>query len=464
MRAKGMTYDTGFLATGRISRQSFDPDVVRRELAIIRDDLHCTAVQITGGDPDRLELAATYAAELGLEVWFSPYPLERTADEIMSLFTDCAERAERLRAAGAEVVFVTGVELSIMNRGFLPGNTLDERLGRLLTPPEGRQERIAAVNALLGDFLGRAVPAVRERFHGRVTYCAIPFERVDWTLYDIMAVELIRSAEVADQYREGVRTLVAQGLPVAITGFGTAAYRGAGDRGARAMEIVEYDQGTGEPVRLNDHHVRPDGDPRDDLDLASPGIVKILEGRRGTTYPDLAWEPKAAFTTVARYYGRPGHPPRAAHSRATPIRRGGGGGHDDRRVLGPRGGCGPGRVYRDTGPIAAVVVDCADPRAMARFWGEAMDWTPHEVTDEHALLRSAKGVGPYLEFLRTPHLKELRHRMHLDVVPCPGDGQAAEVARLRTLGATPADVGQGDVPWKVLADPEGNVFCVLGPA
>ena len=122
----------------------------------------------------------------------------------------------------------------------------------------------------------------------------------------------------------------------------------------------------------------------------------------------------------------------------------------------------PREIYRDTGPIAAVVVDCADPRAMARFWGEAMDWTLHEVTDDHAVLRSAEGVGPYLEFLRTPHLKDRWNRVHLDLLPYPVDDQAAEVARLEALGATPADVGQGDVPWEVLADPEGNEFCVLG--
>ncbi len=121
----------------------------------------------------------------------------------------------------------------------------------------------------------------------------------------------------------------------------------------------------------------------------------------------------------------------------------------------------PSDIYRDTGPIAAVVVDCADPRAMAGFWGEALGWTPHEVTDDHARLRSATGAGPYLEFLRTPHLPGARHRTHLDVVPCRGDDRAAEVARLRTLGATYADVGQGDVSWIVLADPEGNEFCVL---
>jgi len=124
----------------------------------------------------------------------------------------------------------------------------------------------------------------------------------------------------------------------------------------------------------------------------------------------------------------------------------------------------PRENFSDTGPIAAVVVDCADPRAMARFWGEALDWTLHEVADDHALLRSTRGVGPYLEFLRRPHVKDVWHRIHLDLLPDPVEGQATEVARLWDLGATDADVGQGDVPWKVLADPEGNEFCVLGRA
>jgi Glyoxalase-like domain len=123
----------------------------------------------------------------------------------------------------------------------------------------------------------------------------------------------------------------------------------------------------------------------------------------------------------------------------------------------------PRTIYRDTGPMAAVVADCADPRAMARFWGEAMDWTLHEVTDDHAVLRSATGVGPYLEFLRTPDAKTVKNRVHLDLRPYPGDDQAAEVARLRVLGATDIDLGQGDVPWTCLVDPEGNEFDVLTP-
>ncbi|MEU5785723.1 VOC family protein [Micromonospora lupini] len=121
-------------------------------------------------------------------------------------------------------------------------------------------------------------------------------------------------------------------------------------------------------------------------------------------------------------------------------------------------------LYEDTGPIASVVVDCADPRLMARFWGEATDWTVHKVTDDSAVLRSAQGVGPYLQFLRTPDVKTVWNRVHLDVRPYPGDDLEAEAARLRALGASDADLGGGTVPWTVLVDPEGNEFCLLTPA
>ncbi|MEU7619375.1 hypothetical protein AB0B27_25230 [Micromonospora rifamycinica] len=342
MRARGMTYDTGFVLRGRTSRERFDPAVVRRELAIIRDDLHCNAVQIIGGDPDRLELAAGAAAALGLEVWFSPYPLELDPERILALFRDCAERAERLRRQGAAVVFVAGVELSVMNRGFLPGDSPEERVELLMASrPEQRAAAVRDLGARINGFLRDAVTTVRERFRGRLTYASIQFEQVDWTPFDIVTYELIRSAEVADRFRDAVRTLARDPKPLAITGFGTAAYRGAGDRGGRVLEVVEYDPETGLPVRLNGAYERdeagqaaylselleifetegvdsafvflfalpgfphrPDGDPRDDLDRASMGIVRILEGHRGRTYPDMEWEPKAAFAAVARRYRR----------------------------------------------------------------------------------------------------------------------------------------------------------------
>ncbi|MDT0268577.1 hypothetical protein RM844_20020 [Streptomyces sp. DSM 44915] len=334
-----MTYDTGFVTHGQTSREDFDPAVVRRELAIIRDDLHCNAVQIIGGDPDRLELAATAAAELGLEVWFSPYPLELDQRQILTLFRDCAERAERLRQRGGTVVFVAGVELSVMNLGFLPGESPEERVAELMSQPERLAETMRELGVRINTFLRDAVATIRERFHGQLTYASIQFEQVDWTPFDFVTYELIRSAEVADRFRDAVRTLAQGPKPLAITGFGTAAYRGAGDRGGRVLDVVEHDPQTKAPVRLNGIYERdeagqaaylselleifetegvdsafvflfalpgyphrPDGDPRDDLDRAGLGIVRLLEGRRGQTYPDMEWEPKAAFSAVAQRY------------------------------------------------------------------------------------------------------------------------------------------------------------------
>ncbi len=118
--------------------------------------------------------------------------------------------------------------------------------------------------------------------------------------------------------------------------------------------------------------------------------------------------------------------------------------------------------YLDTGPVAAVVVHCADPRALAAFWSAATGWRVHQVTDVTARLRAPEGVGPYLELVRADDADAVRTRVHLDLLPDPVEEQAAEVARLETLGARRADVGQGDVPWVVLTDPEGDPFCVLG--
>ncbi|SFE90544.1 hypothetical protein SAMN05421541_104359 [Actinoplanes philippinensis] len=121
----------------------------------------------------------------------------------------------------------------------------------------------------------------------------------------------------------------------------------------------------------------------------------------------------------------------------------------------------PRETYRGTGPIAALVVDCADPAVVARFWGAALGWPVHETSGDVVRLRSPAGDGPYLEFLRVSGPRAWWNRLHVDLLPYPREDQMAEVARLRDLGATPADVGQGDVPWVVLADPEGNEFCVL---
>jgi catechol 2,3-dioxygenase-like lactoylglutathione lyase family enzyme len=123
----------------------------------------------------------------------------------------------------------------------------------------------------------------------------------------------------------------------------------------------------------------------------------------------------------------------------------------------------PRDVYADTGPVAAVVTGCADPAALAGFWELATGFARVSSQDGFESLRSPSGTGPFLELLRVPGAKTLKNRLHPDVRPQAGEDQARAVAAVRAAGASPADVGQGDVNWTVLADPEGNELCVLTP-
>ncbi len=123
----------------------------------------------------------------------------------------------------------------------------------------------------------------------------------------------------------------------------------------------------------------------------------------------------------------------------------------------------PRERHRGRGPLAAIVVDAADPSALSRFWEAASGWTAAARNDRFASLHNPAGTLPDLEFVRVGDRKVVKNRVHLDVAPFADDDLEAEVARLEALGAQPADVGQVDVPWIVLRDPEGNELCVLTP-
>ena len=113
--------------------------------------------------------------------------------------------------------------------------------------------------------------------------------------------------------------------------------------------------------------------------------------------------------------------------------------------------------------LREIVIDCNDPRLVADFWGQVLGWDVQE-SGHGELWMSATGA-PFpdllLVFGEVPERKTIKDRIHLDVSPV-GCDRDQEVARLIALGATRVDIGQGEQPWVVLADPEGNEFCVLG--
>jgi hypothetical protein len=106
-----------------------------------------------------------------------------------------------------------------------------------------------------------------------------------------------------------------------------------------------------------------------------------------------------------------------------------------------------------------VVVDCADPLRLGRWWADALGWTYWSEAIDEVEIRPTEDRLPGLIFGVVPEAKTIKNRLHLDFRP---DNQNAEVERFLALGATRADVGQRSQSWVVLADPEGNEFCILG--
>jgi len=332
MRGKGINYDTGFCPGGVNSREHFDPDVVRGEMRIIARELHCTAVRISGGEPARLSVAGELAAAEGLEVWFAPFPCELATDQLAPLFADCADRAEHLRRSGANVVLVTGCELTLFGAGFLPGDTFFERIERLKSRGPRLYAAFARLPGKLNAFLAATAEAARSRFAGPLTYASGMWEPVDWGPFDIAATDAYRDAGNAGTFRSKLRKQLRHGKPLAVTEFGCCGYAGAAARGGMGWAII--DDST-DPPRLDGDYVRDeseqvryleelnaifaeegvdlafwftfagyslvhDADPRRDLDMASYGVVQMLPGGPGTGYDGLGWEPKLSFGALAR--------------------------------------------------------------------------------------------------------------------------------------------------------------------
>jgi catechol-2,3-dioxygenase len=105
-----------------------------------------------------------------------------------------------------------------------------------------------------------------------------------------------------------------------------------------------------------------------------------------------------------------------------------------------------------------LVVDANDPPALADFWSQVLGYQVSDTSDQWVEIKGPQ--PPTLLFAKVPEAKTVKNRVHIDVNPTDRS-QKEEVERIVGLGARPADVGQKDVSWVVLADPEGNEFCVL---
>jgi hypothetical protein len=343
MRLKGVNYDVGRIFQGHLMRPAFDTRIVFRELEIITTDLHANAVKIQGNDINRLITAAEHALKIGLNVWLAPELFEKSADETLDYAIRSAAALEPLWRRWPQIVLSIGTELTGFMQGILPGANVVERFAN---PEYPARLRSGEPGKILNAYLAKATAAVRRVYHGPITYASLaPMEQVDWTIFDVVGIDLYRDAYNRRIYGDLAHGYLRYDKPVAVTEFGCCTYRGAEDKGGSGFDIVDFSQ---MPPKLKGNYVYDqDVQARElsdqlrvldaagvdgafvfefvqsgivingsefakmlqksltfDPDISSYALVKSLLVGNGTTYPDMPWEPKASFRTVADYYAR----------------------------------------------------------------------------------------------------------------------------------------------------------------
>ncbi|WP_240687216.1 glycoside hydrolase family 113 [Amycolatopsis suaedae] len=302
-------------------------DAVRRDLRVIREELHCNAVILIGMDIQRLMESAEYALEVGLDVWIEPHPSDIPYVKVVSNLAVTAAAAERLRARyPGRVFFILGCEFSLHLHGMIPGRP---ETVRILFTMKWRHRFRRRINRKVNDLLSDALATVRSVFNGPVTYASAAWEEVDWSGFDYVGVNLYRTASNAHRFTDHLRELQeTSGKPLVITEFGCGSFVGAPKKGPGSFKIVNW---FSLPPRIRKGHIRSERiqaayiahlidvydsqgvhgcfvftfslkdyphhqDPRFDLDMAAFGVVKV------SAEDPTRWERKEAFHELARQY------------------------------------------------------------------------------------------------------------------------------------------------------------------
>jgi len=338
MNLKGINYDIGTITTrGGLTREIFDLSVVRKEIEIIKNELHCNAIRISGLSIERIAGAAEIACSLGLTVWFSPSMPYENQENTLEYIIRGSRAAEQLRTSFSNIVFVLGCELSLFTGGFVPGDTGEERMKNMFSP-FSLIKNMAGVprtyNKRLNKFLSKAVSRVKTIFQGQVTYASGTWEKVDWQIFDVVGVDFYRSAFNQKTFLSSLQQYKLTGKPVCITEFGCCAYKGADQKGAMGWAIADWKKDSPElkGVFSRDEQVQADylvellnifnseniagafvftfimynyvysDDPKHDMDMASFGIVRSMPDKYQGSYKNLPWLPKKAFARLANFY------------------------------------------------------------------------------------------------------------------------------------------------------------------
>ena len=236
MNRKGVSYDVGRVMMGSQWRPKFDPKQVHRELEIIKNDLHCNSVRICGLDLNRLQTAAEDALAQGLDVWLSPEMWDRSIEETLRYLREGAQVAESLRQSSPDkVILSVGSEATLFMQGIVEGENF---MQRMKNPSFWVNIQAGKHNEPLNAFLSKARDAVKQTFKGPVTYFSVPFEKVDWNLFDFIGVDLYRDARIKSIFDKIAKGYLVYKKPVIIGEFGCCSFKGADLMGGSGFIVV----------------------------------------------------------------------------------------------------------------------------------------------------------------------------------------------------------------------------------
>lgn len=344
MDYRGLVYDVGLqYSPGVYSVDEFNPELVRYDMDVIANTLHANAVRIEGESIERLSAAAEIASEYGLKVFFNPWWMNATENEVIPYMAAAAKEAEKLRAKGVDITFVTGCEYSLFNNGIFEGNSVNERLASLSRlsllkdEPEKLQQSVSEYNGRLNSILGKIVAGVRENFKGDVTYSSGTWESVDWSLFDKIGIDYYRDTQTDEEYVAGLQKYLQYDKPVWVMEVGCCTYEGASKLGGSGFTVCQgvdengngiYTRGYA-PIRsekeqadydeqqirlLNNSGIEgmfiflfsfpisPYRETGMDADLTAYPIVKSFPKDDSRSLRMPPWEPKEAFHRIASVY------------------------------------------------------------------------------------------------------------------------------------------------------------------
>ncbi|WP_426502235.1 abortive infection protein [Dactylosporangium sp. McL0621] len=348
----GSTFATG---QGETSRNVWDTDLMNAELDLVVE-LNANSVNLYGSDLGRLSAAAESAVERGLHVRLDPRLPDRSQEQVVDFVAELAGLAESLRKQGAPIDFTVGATHTIFTPGIFPGEPYLERLANIYfdgdqrfgvrEPKTADQWLTENVTGMLTEsapklnaYLDRLVRVTRGIYHGRLSYTAAPWEQVDWTPFDAVSVVhyLFPAHMTVEQHLSELGRYTRHGKPVFVSGFGTASYQGAEEKGFFNWDIVdrstpnltildghERDEGAqaeyyGKMLEIFDRagvygvapadlvhptHPHHETDVRHDLDMASMCIVRSVRTDFADPNSQYRRTPKKSFHAVAAYYAR----------------------------------------------------------------------------------------------------------------------------------------------------------------